>query len=382
MQPSQPGSTRDPAGPVVSDALLATLLREQAPCLLPLLDWEERVAEANQAARDLLGNELVGLTFKDLLTTFERDVSAAAAAQDARPWRAVTFTVKAGPPMAVRCLFQAVPGGTLVLGGGSPRAASRLEASILELNADLANRSRELQQANAALAELGRLKDTFLGMAAHDLRSPILGVLTFATFLEEDLGPSLGAEQREQLDLIRASAEMMRHLVEGFLDVALIETGHLRLELAPSRLSEVVDQGVALVAHAARRKQVALRVVHDRALGLHPLDPNRLTQVVVNLVSNAVQHSFPGGDVEISTGGGEGVQWLEVRDHGTGIPPEVQRDLFQAFAGGGARKTAGERSVGLGLSISRLIVEAHGGTIEAASRPERGSSFTVRLVTP
>lgn len=364
----------------LAEAVLG-LVRGEAPCLYLRLDAEERVAEANSHAIDLLGDGLIGARFGDLLVDFERSLSAAALARAQPEGRLVTFRGRGPAPLTKRCVFRTLGDGTLVLGGADPRASARVQASLLALTADLSNQARALQQAKAELARLGQLKDQFLGMAAHDLRSPILGVLSFAEYLEEDLSPTLEEEQRQQLELIRASAEMMRHLVDGFLDVALIESGHLRIDQSPARLADVVRHALKLVELGARRKGVALRVSCADPLPSIPLDADRFAQVVINLATNAVQHSFPGGAVELSTGGDQEGQWLRVQDHGTGMPPEVQRDLFTAFAGGAGHKTAGERSVGLGLAISRLIVEAHGGAIEVVSAPGEGTCFTVWLST-
>ncbi|MBK9519926.1 MAG: HAMP domain-containing histidine kinase [Anaeromyxobacter sp.] len=364
------------------EQVLAEQVRGDAPILYLRLDPSDRIVDSNRHTRGLLGDALHGIRFGDLLVTFERELCVADLVRGPSSGRLVSFLGREGPPFSQRCTFTALSWGAVVLGGGEARGAARLQAATLALNADLTSQARELQQANAQLARLGRLKDQFLGMAAHDLRSPILGVSTFAGFLAEDLGPALGPEQRDHLSIIQNSARLMRRLVDDFLDVALIEAGQLRLALAPARLAEVTDHALRLVDLAARRKRVALRVTHAPGLPLLPLDAERLTQVVVNLATNAVQHSYAGGAVEVETGADAAGQWLRVRDQGTGIPPEVQQDLFAPFTSAAGRKTAGERSTGLGLAITRMIVEGHRGTIEVASALSRGATFTVRLPAP
>jgi signal transduction histidine kinase len=241
-------------------------------------------------------------------------------------------------------------------GTEDPAQEVLLRAELLELNRQLANGTRDLQKANAELARLGRLKDQFMGMAAHDLRSPLAAILAYQESLAEDLRAVLGPAQKADLEAIREAAVLMRGVVDGFLDVALIEAGRFKLVHAEIPLAQVVERALGLVRPLAR-----------------------FAQVIINLLNNALQHSPRGAEVVIEVASdGEGAR-LVIRDQGAGIPPEIARNLFTPFVQGVARVTEGERSVGLGLTIARYIVEAHRGSIATRGAPSQGATFEVRL---
>jgi signal transduction histidine kinase len=263
-------------------------------------------------------------------------------------------------------------------GTDDPAQEELLRAELLELNRQLANGTRDLQKANAELARLGRLKDQFMGMAAHDLRSPLAAILAFQESLAEDLKAVLGPAQRADLAAIREAATLMRAVVDGFLDVALIETGRFRLQHADASLADVAERALGLVRPLAARAGVVVRLERgdDPVVSV---DAARIEQVIINLLNNALQHSPRGAEVVIEVASdGEGVR-LVVRDQGAGIPPEIARNLFTPFVRGAGRVTEGERSVGLGLTIARYIVEAHRGSIATRGEPSQGATFEVRL---
>jgi signal transduction histidine kinase len=360
------------------DAAVASLVRGDAPAIYMLLDAEDRVAEANRHTRELVGPRLERARFGDLLVSFERDLSPAALARHGAPPRTVNLVTFTGLPLTCFCWFAPSDAGTVVVGGADPRDGELLRREMLLLNQALASRTRELHKANAELTRALAQRDQFLGMAAHDLRSPIQAILSLSGFLQEDLGEALTGEPRQFLDDIHASAELMHRVVDGFLDTALIGSGHFRLRREPASLHEVAALALRVVEPAARRKGVALVCGPDGGPGTLLLDRAKIQQVVVNLVSNALEHSHAGGEVTVEVGAEAGDGLLRVADRGTGIPPELRDCLFRAYTHA-ENKTAGERSSGLGLAITRLIVETHGGSIRVESEPGRGTTVAVRL---
>lgn len=268
---------------------------------------------------------------------------------------------------------------------GVQSRAEALDASLSvydelsQLNNELANLQRELAKQNAELERLSQLKDQFLGMAAHDLRTPLSVVLGYSSFLQQDLEESLSHEHAEFLSVIRSSSRFMLHLVNSLLDVATIESGKLELDLQPANLAALVARNVALNATLAEPKGIALVCHCDANLPLMLLDGPRIEQVLNNLLSNAVKFSYPQGRVEVRLEQQGDHAVLAVVDHGQGIAEDRQNELFEWFARARVKGTAGERGTGLGLAIAQKIVEAHLGDIWVESSLGQGSAFYVSL---
>lgn len=360
------------------DGVLAGLVRGDVPALYLLLDATDRVVEANRHTRALLGPRTMGARFGELCVSFQRELSPFAASRGGPVRQDVNLISFTGLPQTYQCWFSPAGESVVVVGGADPPEQEQLRSDLLQLNQQLASGTRELQKANAELARAGALKNQFIGMAAHDLRSPLLTIDAYARFLVEDLDGRLEVEQAAHLAGIRDAAALMRQIVDGFLDVSLIESGTLRLQRKPASLAQVASAALGLVRTAALRRGVSVRVVAADLPDV-PLDASRLAQVVMNLANNAVQHSPAGGEVvvEVARDGRDAV--LRVRDQGPGIAPELGRDLFAAFTRGRADADPRDRRAGLGLAITRMIVDAHGGTITAEGRPGAGTTFEVRL---
>lgn len=277
------------------------------------------------------------------------------------------------------------------LATADPEETHRLYTELTQLNnelstlhRELAIRTRDLERANLLLeqqaAELRRLneeKNRFIGIAAHDLRSPIGSILVFA----ESIGDIEEADE-ETLALakeIKALSRAMATLVDEILNVSAIESGTFRLERTAFDLGEAAARAVAMHRHAAARKSIEVRV--ERAPGAATVfaDAGKIDQVLNNLITNALKFSYPGDPVDVVVSR-SGVGWsVSVQDRGVGIPAEEQARLFLPFEKLSARSTAGEPNTGLGLAIVRRISDAHGGRIDVASAPGTGSTFTLWL---
>lgn len=250
---------------------------------------------------------------------------------------------------------------------------------LSQLNNELANLQRQLAKKNAELERLNALKDQFLGMAAHDLRTPLSVVLGYSSFLQEDLGATLRPEHAEFLAIIRSSSRFMLHLVNSLLDVATIEAGKLELDRQPADPAALVARNVALNATLAEAKQIGLVCHCDERLPTMLVDGPRIEQVLNNLLSNAIKFSYPQTTVEVRLERQGHHVVLSVTDHGPGIAEDQLDELFRWFARTRVKGTAGETGTGLGLAISQKIVEAHQGDIWVESTPGHGSTFYVSL---
>jgi signal transduction histidine kinase len=361
----------------VHDALLGALLRTEFPALYLRLDDRARVVECNRHTRSLLGLPPEGKAFGELLTTFDAHRSAVEMARTGGHHQ-VNFMTCAQLPLTIVCAFTEIPGGVLVVGGADPAEQESLRRELMGSNQSLSNRSRELQRANAELERSNALKTRFVGMAAHDLRSPIMAIKVASQELAESLPDGL-PQLREEIDALHRAACFMGHIVDDFLDVALIDAGQLELRIAPTSLRGVVEEALRLVQPRARRKSVVLSF--EPLVDFSPeVDASRIQQVLMNLLNNAVDHSPAGSTVTVAMEQRQQRALIHVRDQGRGVAPEVRDNLFGAFVHGND-KTMGERSIGLGLAISRRIVDAHHGDLLLESTPA-GSTFSVSLPLP
>jgi signal transduction histidine kinase len=253
-----------------------------------------------------------------------------------------------------------------------------LYEELARMNNDLATAQRELARTVDQLQRLNSYKDELLGVAAHDLRNPLAANAAFITFLLQDTS-AMSADNLVLLERLRANSQYMLRLVDDVLDFSAIEAGHVRLHLEPSELAPLVQSVVATMSILADAKQVELRYSTDSDVPPLKLDRIKISQVVQNVIANAVQYSPAGSPVDVRLRGEAGFAVLEVEDRGPGISQDELPNLFKPFTRLSTVKLAKQRSVGLGLAITRRLVEAHGGTISVQSEVGRGSVFVIRL---
>jgi signal transduction histidine kinase len=257
------------------------------------------------------------------------------------------------------------------------RIAGQLAAMVEHgrLVSELEEKRNAIQKQQHDLVRIDRLKDRFLGMAAHDLRNPTASILMAADYLEAS---ELDRDQRLFVRDISSQARYMLELIEELLDVSQIESG--ALELHKERVDAVDFLANEVARHSALGAAKDIRILFDPAArGVLCADPVRLRQVVDNLLSNAVKYSPKGSTVRVRISSAGDVWRLEVEDEGPGIGPEEQGKLFSYFGRLSAVPTGGESSTGLGMAITRRIVEAHGGEIGVDSKVGEGSTFWVTL---
>jgi signal transduction histidine kinase len=249
-------------------------------------------------------------------------------------------------------------------------------APVPDLEGGFSGRIWTLREVTAD-RELDRMRDAFVATVSHELRTPLTSISGFLEMMQDE-EDRLDDTGRQYLNVIRRSTERLYSLVEDLLLVAQIEAKRVELDLEDVDLAELAARAVETMRPAAGEKGVTLEVVSD-----HPPtargDQVRLTQVLDNLVSNAVKFTDEGGVVSVTVNGdGDGLE-LVVKDTGIGVPSEEQGQVFTRFF---RASTATKRAIpgtGLGLAISRALVEQHGGTISFSSREGEGTTVTVRL---
>jgi len=250
---------------------------------------------------------------------------------------------------------------------------------LSRLNNQLTTTQRELAKKNSELARLNEQKNQFLGMASHDLRNPLEVILQFSEFLLEDTEGVLEDEQVAYIRKISESSAFMLNLVNDFLDFSKIEAGRFELDKSrfdlPGLVRKVVDR------HRLLENKKCIKIIlncnYDE-LEINA-DESKIEQVLNNLLGNAIKFSQPENKVELNIEKKETFAIISVKDYGAGIAKADIESLFTPFVKGTTKATGGEKGTGLGLTIARKIIEAHGGRINFETQPGKGTTFHVSL---
>jgi two-component system, sensor histidine kinase and response regulator len=246
---------------------------------------------------------------------------------------------------------------------------------------DVTDRKRAeegLRAAKEAAEEANRLKSAFLSMATHELRTPLTIISGYIELLAESAAAHLTVEEREFLDITQTSTRTLAALVDDLLDLARIEAGRLELAIRPVNVAEAIERVHRMVAAQAATKGIALEVAVSPELPPAAADLNRLVQVLLNLVSNALKFTEQGSVCITARPVGHGIE-IDVADTGIGISREALPRIFDEFRQADAGTTRKFGGSGLGLAIAKRLVEMQDGTIAVDSRVGVGSTFTVWL---
>jgi PAS domain S-box-containing protein len=235
-----------------------------------------------------------------------------------------------------------------------------------------------VRQAKEEAEQANKAKSEFLSRMSHDLRTPLNAVLGFAQLLSAD---ALNDSQRECVHQILKGGSHLLDLINEVLDIARIESGQLSLSPEPVDPRDIVQRSVELVTPLAARRGIALMVEKPTAQSCSVVaDRQRLSQILLNLLSNAVKYNRAGGRVIVAFEPRESRLRIKVTDTGPGIPPEKLKLLFQPFERLGAETTSVE-GTGLGLTLSRGLAEAMGGSLDVSSQVDSGSTFWIELAS-
>jgi signal transduction histidine kinase len=251
----------------------------------------------------------------------------------------------------------------------------RLEQKSQELEAT----TRELRAANERLKEVDRLKDDFLSTVSHELRTPLTSIRSFSEILFDN--PNLDKEQREKfLTIIVKESERLTRLINQILDLAKMEAGRMEWQLTDIDPKALVDDALAVTSGLFTEQAAQLQVRVARRLQSIHADRDRLMQVIVNLVSNAAKFcKQPGGVVVVTVEERDENFYFSVADNGPGVAPGARAAIFEKFQQASVTLTDKPQGTGLGLTISRQIVEFFGGRIWVESVPGKGAKFSFTL---
>ncbi|HEV2881467.1 MAG TPA: ATP-binding protein [Pyrinomonadaceae bacterium] len=226
--------------------------------------------------------------------------------------------------------------------------------------------------------EANRAKDTFLATVSHELRTPLTSMMGWAELLK--LGMLDEKKQRHAIEVIESSARSQAQLIGDLLDISRIISGKLRLDVQPVELAPVIAAAMDVVHPAAEAKSIQLASRIGRGVGMVSGDPDRIQQVIWNLLANAVKFTPTGGRVEVSLKRAGAQAEIVVHDNGAGIHPDFLPHVFEHFRQADSTSTRKHGGLGLGLAIVRRLVELHGGTVAAESEGEgHGATFRIHL---
>src|SRR5262252_3475989 len=248
------------------------------------------------------------------------------------------------------------------------------------LEEELRRKNYQLEQQNLAILEANRLKTEFVSMVSHELRTPLTSIQGYAELLLED--ERMDDEVRESLTIVKKNADRLLVMINDLLDLSRIEAGRVDLHRTSLDLTCLISEVARSLRPLIEAKRQRLRLDLGDALPAVWADADRVTQILTNLISNAHKYTPVEGSITVAAQRDDGFVRVDVSDSGIGLSPEDQAQLFTKFFRADDRSGQAGRGTGLGLVITRLLVELHGGRITLSSAPGRGSTFSFTLPAP
>jgi PAS domain S-box-containing protein len=253
--------------------------------------------------------------------------------------------------------------------------ASDQVEGVLVVAHDVTTRIQQLER----LMELDRLKDQFLSILSHELRTPINAIMGFGSILADGLAGEVTPRQHEFIEKMLTGADKLLAMVNDLLDMSRLQAGKFVLDPHPASFRRIVDEVVAGLWPLAKQKELALACHVPEGLPDVVLDEQRIAQVLINLIGNGIKFTQQGGAIDVRADVADGWLRCEVQDTGPGIAPEHHPDLFLPFHQVDSSYTRRAGGTGLGLSIVKALVEAHGGAVGVESQAGEGSTFWFTL---
>ncbi|TAN43469.1 MAG: HAMP domain-containing protein [Nitrospirae bacterium] len=246
-----------------------------------------------------------------------------------------------------------------------------LADNLNRMNTELRNLYQQLEAAS-------RHKSEFLASASHELRTPLNAIIGFSGILKKRMFGELNEKQAEYVEDIYTSGNHLLSLINDLLDLAKVESGRIELEVKQFDLPTALENSITLLKERANRHGISIDLAVDERLSSFMGDERKLKQIMLNLLSNAVKFTPDGGRITVKAGPLDGGVQISVSDTGVGIKPEDQQVIFEEFrqVGDDSHKREG---TGLGLTLTKTLIELHGGRIRVESEEGKGSTFTFTL---
>lgn len=384
--PALPQSTDESPG--VDEAHLQTLFAH-APISLIIVDNQGGITAAagkNLERAGISAEALVGRSVfdQDTLLPFDPTVCHRALAGEEIVWNA-TFATQTHEVhfLPVRDTHEAVTGVIILSFDVTKQEQTRaaLEAEREQLTQRMAERTVELSQVNAELLRANRLRDNFLASLSHELRTPLNAILGLSDALREETYGPIMEKQDAIIQQIEASGQRLFTLISDMLDLARINAGKVKLERYPTDVVDVCQTCLRRISRTTQEKNLSVLSSFDPRERMILADPQRLSQMVMHLLDNAVKFTPEGGaiGIEVSSDEEHQVVCITVWDNGIGISDEDLPQLFQPFSQIDGSLTRIYGGTGLGLILVYYLTELHGGSVSVTSKPGQGSRFTICL---
>ena len=313
------------------------------------------------------------LTQEDTLSDLSYDSSTAAVGS----WRRM---------LAAPMLRDGASIGAIVVAWPDPGKTPDRHVNLLKTFADQAviaienvRLFHEIQEKNLQLEIAGKHKSEFLANMSHELRTPLNAIIGFSEVLLERMFGEMNEKQEDYLKDIHSSGKHLLSLINDILDLAKVEAGRMELNLGRFDLPTAIDNALTLIRERAMRHSIALAAEVDPQLGELNADERKFKQILLNLLSNAVKFTPEGGSITVGARLLGDMAEIAVTDTGIGIAPEDQAAVFEEFKQVGTDYTRKAEGTGLGLALTRRLVELHGGAMRLESEPGKGSTFYFTL---
>lgn len=336
------------------------------------------ITNANEYAGKLAGGDITGRHLRSCLVEFQSipDVSDIA---DEGVEFILNYRSAGGLPYSFKTTVMRTDAGYLFIGEHNTAELDSLRFELININNQLNNITRELHRKNAELENISKVKNQFLGIVCHDLRTPLSSMGMLCGILQDDIDAMSKDELLKYLEIIQNQIRFMVELIRDVLDISVIESGSLTLRYETYDISEEIRTLSDTYRLFADKIGVELLLETDGDEILIRADRNKIKQVVDNIVGNALKYSISGHQLFISLRHDNKKISIAVKDTGPGIPYDKQREIFQPFSTFVVETPRGDKSSGLGLAICKKITEAHGGEIRLVSAPGEGSEFIIIL---
>ena len=252
------------------------------------------------------------------------------------------------------------------------------ERKMLEERITVQN--RELTEVNRKLMELDRLKSEFLGRISHELRTPLSIIMAYSDTLIEDSGFEIEADtRREFLEIIDTQSKKLLNAINNLLDLSKVEVSDTMLNVTEASINEMISLAVKMAEPSARKNDVTIVTEFDDSVPIAMFDPQRIRQVCVNLLGNAVKFASSGKTVTISSKCGEGEIIVSIRDEGPGMDPEETQEIFENFTQVDGGTSRDKNGLGIGLRLVKHYVSLHKGRVWVESEKGKGSTFSFSI---
>ncbi|MFW6227113.1 MAG: sensor histidine kinase, partial [Bacteroidota bacterium] len=339
------------------------------------------IQKANKYAREIHGADPVNKNVNEVFVNFgnPEDLDLSPTHNQAR--RLVNITSINSIPISLYFKFFTSADNTLALGEINNSEVETMRNSLIETNNELSISNRHLQKKQRELERLNEVKNKILGIAAHDLRTPVGNILNISGFLMDAIKNNINERQFKLLEAVHISSKNLIDLLNDLLDFSAIELGKLKLNLERTDILSLIKRVVDLNTLMAENKNIDLTFNHSDILPKITVDPVKIEQVLNNLISNAIKFSYPESTIDIDAEANEHDIEITVTDHGQGIPKEEQNNIFKPFHRTSVKSTANEKNTGLGLAIVWNIIKGHQGKIWIESEVAKGTAvhFTLPL---